>query len=128
MNMLKVWKKLWEPIRSFLLNSTPNPAKLGWKWAGLAVLFSRQLPNRSHNFFQSFSICFFNYFIKNPQTTIALTFLTHIISAIGGVCEERLIFFVQFLKILLLKILIKYWGFSYISRFQYIYLIRNKAL
>jgi hypothetical protein len=25
------------------------------------------------------------YFIKNPQTTIALKFLTHIISAIGGV-------------------------------------------
>ena len=25
------------------------------------------------------------YFIKNPQTTIALTFLTHIISTIGGV-------------------------------------------
>ena len=25
------------------------------------------------------------FFIKNPQTTIALTFLTHIISAIGGV-------------------------------------------
>ena len=27
----------------------------------------------------------FIYFIKNPQTTIAPTFLTHIISAIGGV-------------------------------------------
>ena len=27
----------------------------------------------------------FKYFIKNPQTTIALTFLTHIISGIGGV-------------------------------------------
>ena len=35
-------------------------------------------------------------------------------------CEERLIFFVQFLKILLLKILIKYCVFFYISRFQYI--------
>ena len=28
---------------------------------------------------------FFNYLIKNPQTTIALTFLTHNISDIGGV-------------------------------------------
>ena len=28
---------------------------------------------------------FFNYLIKNPQTTIALTFLTHNISTIGGV-------------------------------------------
>ena len=63
----------------------PNPAKPGWKWAGLALLFSRQLLNSSHDFFQTSSICVFNYFIKNPQTTIALPFLTHNISAIGGV-------------------------------------------
>ena len=31
------------------------------------------------------SVHSFYHFIKNPQTTIALTFLTHIISAIGGV-------------------------------------------
>ena len=30
-------------------------------------------------------MCFFKDFIKNPQTTIALTFLTHIISGIDGV-------------------------------------------
>ena len=83
--MLKVWKKSWEPFGSCLLKSTANPAKLGWKWAGLAVLFSRQLPNGSHDFFQTFSIFFKDYFIKNPQTTIALPFLTHNISAIGGV-------------------------------------------
>ena len=73
-NMLKVWKKSWEPFGSCLLNSTANPAKLGWKWAGLAVLFSRYLPNGSHNFFQTFSTDFYHYFIKNPQTTIALGF------------------------------------------------------
>ena len=78
-------KKLWEPFGSCLLNSTANPAKLRWKWAGLAVLFCRQLPNGSHNFFQTFSISFKDGFIKNPQTTIALPFLTHNISAIGGV-------------------------------------------
>ena len=39
----------------------------------------------THNFFQIFRICFFKDFIKNPQTTIALTFLTHIISDIDGV-------------------------------------------
>ena len=55
------------------------------KWAGLAVLFSRQLPKGSHNVFQIFRIFFLNYFMKNPQTTIAPTFLTHIISAIDGV-------------------------------------------
>jgi hypothetical protein len=36
-------------------------------------------------FFQIVRICFFKNFIKNPQTTIALTFLTHIISCIDGV-------------------------------------------
>ena len=30
-------------------------------------------------------MCFFKDFIKNPQTTIALTFWTHIISGIDGV-------------------------------------------
>ena len=41
-----------------------------------------------HVSFHIFRIFFFflNYFNKNPQTTISPTFLTHIISAIGGVC------------------------------------------
>ena len=34
-----------------------------------------------------FPLDFFSYLIKNPQTTNAPTFLTHIISAIGGVCS-----------------------------------------
>ena len=34
-------KKLWEPIGSYLLNSTANPAQFEWKWAVLAVLFNR---------------------------------------------------------------------------------------
>ena len=89
--MLKVWKKLWEPFRSCLLNSTANPAKLRWKWAGLASIFSWQLPNGSHDFFQTFSIYFLNYFIKNPQTTIALPFLSHNISTTGDV-KHALVF------------------------------------
>ena len=36
-------------------------------------------------FFSNFQNIFFNYFTKSPQTTIALKFLTHIISALGGV-------------------------------------------
>ena len=39
----------------------------------------------THDFFQNFRICFFKDFIKNPQTTFALTYLTHIISGIDGV-------------------------------------------
>ena len=65
------------------------PAHFHPSLAGLAVLFSRQLPNCSHDFFQTFSIYFFNYLIKNPQITIALPFLTHNISAIGGVCRGQ---------------------------------------
>ena len=34
-------KKQWELFGSYLLNSTANPAPFEWKWAGLAVLFSR---------------------------------------------------------------------------------------
>ena len=40
-------------------------------------------------------------------------------------CEKRLIFFVHFLKILLLKILIKYWGFLIFQDFN-IYLFNPK--
>ena len=68
---------------------TANYAHFHPNWAGLAALFSRQLPNGSHDFFQTFSIYFLNHFIKNPQTTIALLFLTHNISAIGGVSKAH---------------------------------------
>ena len=37
----KTKKKSLEPFRSYMLNSTAKPAKFEWKWAGLAVLFSR---------------------------------------------------------------------------------------
>ena len=37
-------------------------AKLGWKWAGLAVLFSRQLQNGSHDFFSNFQDIFLKLF------------------------------------------------------------------
>ena len=36
--MLKIWKKSWVPFRSYLQNSTANPAHLHSNWAGLAVL------------------------------------------------------------------------------------------
>ena len=84
-HILRIWKKWWVPFGSYLLNSTADSAQFECKWAGLAVLFSRYLPNGTHDFFQIFRICFFKDFIKNPQTTIALTFLTHIISGIDGV-------------------------------------------
>ena len=76
---------MWEPFGSCLLNSTANPAQSRWKWTGLAVLFRRQLPNGSLNFF-IFSIISLNY--SFPQTTINLTSLTHNISDIGVVTND----------------------------------------
>ena len=55
-SLKKIVGAVWELPAKY---STANQAKLGWKWAGLAVLFSRQLPNGSHDFFQTFSIYFF---------------------------------------------------------------------
>ena len=57
---------MWEPFGSYLLIAQPIHSN----WVGLTLLFNRY---------------FLNYFIKNPQTTIALPILTHNVSAIGGV-------------------------------------------
>ena len=73
-------ENLKKNLGTVLLDSTANPAQFEWKWAGLAA------PKSQTQFFSNFQdIYFFNYFIKNPQTTIASTFLTHTISAIGAV-------------------------------------------
>ena len=99
------------PFGSYLLDSTADSAQFEWKWAGLAVLFSRYLPNGTHDFFQNFRICFIKDFIKNPQTTIALTLLTHIISVIDGVIGH------QSLQSILEKNLQLKGGFALILRF-----------
>ena len=44
----------------------------------------------AHTFCHIFCIYCFNYFIRNPQTTNSLTFLTHTISGIGGVDEYKI--------------------------------------
>ena len=49
--------KSWEPFGSYLLNSTANPALFEWKWAGLAVLFSRYSQTAPTIFFK-FSVYF----------------------------------------------------------------------
>ena len=74
-------KRSWKSFGSYLLNSFANPAHFHSKLAGLAP---KELPR----FFLFRMFFFFNYFIKNPQITIALTFLTHIISGLGGVYQK----------------------------------------
>ena len=68
-----------------LLNSTANSALFWWKWAGLAVQFSRQLLNGSQNQFH-FDTSIFIYFLKYKIIeTYARVFLLLNISAVGSV-------------------------------------------
>ena len=77
--------KSWEPFRSCLLNSTANPAYFHQNWAGLAVLFSRQILNGSQDLFL-FNIQVFIYFFEYETIeTHARAFLTLNISAVGSV-------------------------------------------
>ena len=50
-------------FRICLLNSTANPAQFGWKLAGLAVLFSRQILNGSREFYFSLTFLFLFIFL-----------------------------------------------------------------
>jgi hypothetical protein len=68
-----------------VLNSTANSAQFGWKWAGLAVLFSRQLLNGSHDHFDIFSIIFILFFKYETIETHARAFLPLIIVTVGSV-------------------------------------------
>ena len=56
--------------------SSPFPLKLDWIGCATYLESNSQM---------ALTIYFFNHFIKNPQTTNALTFLTHNNSAIRGV-------------------------------------------
>ena len=78
--------KSCELFRSCLLNSTANPAQFWWKWAGLAVLFSRQLLNGSKDF--NFSNILIYYFKYEIIETHARAFLTLIILGIATVHGE----------------------------------------
>ena len=86
----KNMKKLWESSGSYLLNSTANPAHFQSNWAELAVLTgnSQTAPTI---FFKFSGYIFLIISLRTHKTTIALTFLTHIISGTGGVgvCMEE---------------------------------------
>ena len=71
-------------LRNFQ-TSTANPANFHPNWAGLAVLFSRQLLNGSHDFF-CFNILILTYSFKYKTIeTHAREFLPLNISAFGSV-------------------------------------------
>ena len=78
-------KKVLEPFGSCLLNSTASPAHFHPNWAGLPLLFSKQIPNGSHDFSYIFTIFFFSFFRYQTIEAHALGFLTHISLAIVGV-------------------------------------------
>ena len=86
--MKKIEGAVWESPAKQHSQSSPFPPKLGWIGCAIQQAAPKQLPQ----FFPYFQhTYFFNYLIKNPQTTIALTFLTHIISGIGGVLEQYIL-------------------------------------
>jgi hypothetical protein len=82
---VKEKKKSWELFRICLLNSTANSAQFGWKWAELAVLFSRQLLNSSHDLFHIFSMIFIYLFKYETIETHARAFLALNIVTVGSV-------------------------------------------
>ena len=68
----------------YLINSKANPAHFHPNWAGLAVLFSRQLLNGSQDFFFRFNILIY-FFKYETIETHARVFLPLNISAVGSV-------------------------------------------
>jgi hypothetical protein len=56
--ILKRRKKILGAVYICLLNSKANSAQFWWKWAGLAVVFSKQILNNSQFFFL-FNIFYF---------------------------------------------------------------------
>ena len=68
------------------LNLNVKEKKFGWKLAGLAVLFSRQILNGSQDFFSLFYVLISIYFFRYETIeTHAGAFLTLIILVIGTV-------------------------------------------
>ena len=68
---IEKYKKLWEPVGICLINSTTNPAQLGWKWAELPLRMGRQIPSGYHDFF------FLESLEVKTIETYAFTFLSH---------------------------------------------------
>ena len=55
-------KKSWEPFSICLLNSTAKRVDFQPNWAGLTVLFSRQILNGSQDFFLINTLIFIYFF------------------------------------------------------------------
>ena len=79
------WCIFWHPWGSW---GHPSKQWKEWIWFLPLCYWAGNSQTAPTIFFKLSGYIFFNYFIKNPQTTIALTFFTHIISAIGGVCSD----------------------------------------
>ena len=74
--------------------SKANPANFHPNWAGLAVLFSRQILNGSQDFFFHFNILFFiSFFRYEIIETHARAFLTLNILGIATVKGDEQILF-----------------------------------
>ena len=81
--MLKNYAENMKKITGAVQPIQPNLGGNGMDWLCYLAGNSQTAPM----IFSNFQYIFFIHFIKNPQTTIALPFLTHNISATGGVCR-----------------------------------------
>ena len=72
--------------------SRANPAKFGWKWAGLAMLFSLQLENGSYDFFHIFRIFFCMISLRTHKPEMPAHFC-HLIFQLWVVCFHTCILF-----------------------------------
>ena len=77
-------KKSWESFRICLLNSTASSANFHQNWAGLTVLFSRQVLNNSQDFFLLNILILIYFFRYETIETHARAFMTVIILPIAG--------------------------------------------
>ena len=73
--VLKRKKKSWELIRIYLPNSIANPAQFGLKWAGLALLFSKQILYNAQDFlFNLITLIFIYFFDIKPLRPMPVHF------------------------------------------------------
>ena len=81
-NLKKIVGAIWKLPAKQHSQSSPFPLKLGWNGSAIQQATSKRHPQF---FFKYSGYGFLIISFKNPQTTIALIFLTHIISDIDGV-------------------------------------------
>ena len=102
-DILKIWKKSWEPFWSYLLSSTTNPAHFHPNWAGMAEPFSRQVRNGFQIFFRCNILISFIFLNIKPLRPMPSHFWNLIFQMLVLWTAWSLICFQQSLSYMLLR-------------------------